>query len=283
MLELDSFRTLCNDVEAVTGIKTILFDLNGTVLHAQPNTMCAFCRIIQGSPTLRKKCHECDALGFHNVPDGEDMHVYRCHMGLVEAVAPVTENGMTVAYLMFGQVLPTGGRDAVRANVAALPDEEDKASLYRCLDEIPETDESRIRASARILAMCASYVRQRELLPTRQATLSNRITAYIAKHLADPTLSVARICTAIGISRTALYETASTAFGMGISSYIKKERIARALKLLRTTNLPLSEIARRTGFQDSDQLYKRIKYETGRSPRAIRAEEGRPAETGETV
>jgi AraC family transcriptional regulator len=58
---------------------------------------------------------------------------------------------------------------------------------------------------------------------------------------------------------------------LSIGSYIRELRVRRACDDLRTTRLPIAEIALRAGFADQSHLCRWIKRYTGVSPRRLRA------------
>jgi AraC-like DNA-binding protein len=84
------------------------------------------------------------------------------------------------------------------------------------------------------------------------------------------TVVVADLADAIGFSESRLRVLFKEAAGIPIGSYIQNYRLNRAMSLLRTTDLPIAEIAQEAGF-GSPQAFSRIfKTETGATPRAYR-------------
>ena len=266
----DTLRSVCDDIELITGIKTVIYDENRNLLHAQPSGMCAFCKEVRRSDALSKKCRECDAHGFLQTQNHEDIYIYRCHMGLTEAMAPVTENGRTTGYLLIGQILTEGCRDDVRARISSL-DGVDRDALYKHLDAMAEIDEKHLRATLRILAMSAAYVRVQEWLKQRKDTTEYKIESYVFENLADESLSARSVCAAIGFSRTALYNVCVKNFGMGIGEYIREVRCKRAVRLLQTTDLSLSAVADTVGIASPARLSRLLKQKTGMTAKEIRA------------
>jgi ligand-binding sensor protein len=267
----DSLHSICNDIELITGIKTVIYDENQKLLHAQPNGMCDFCKEIRRSPNLKQKCFECDEYGFMQTRRGTDIYIYRCHMGLTEAMAPVLENGRTVGYLLTGQILTEGCREAVRANVDALTEDVDREALYKHLDAMPEIDEQHLHATLRILAMSASYVRVHEWIKQRRDTTAYKIESYVFDNLSKESLTASSVCMAMGFSRTALYNVCIKSFGMGISEYIRSVRCNHAVKLLQTTSTPLSAVADAVGIPSVGRLTRLLKLEIGMGAKQIRS------------
>lgn len=263
-------KLVCDDVELITGIKTVIYDENRKLIHAQPNGMCDFCREIRRTKALAEKCLQCDAYGFSQCTQKQDIHIYHCHMGLIEAVTPITENGRPIGYLMLGQILPENGRDLVHEQIDALDKSVNKDKLRAHLDTMTETDEQHLRATARILSMSAAYVRLHEWMKQRKKTLTYEIEHYVFEHLSEETLTSQSVSTAIGLSRTALYHACKDSFGMGMSEYIRQARVTESIRLLRTTDLPLSHVAERVGVSSVSQLTRLFKAQTGMTAKGIR-------------
>ncbi|MBQ9802066.1 MAG: PocR ligand-binding domain-containing protein [Clostridia bacterium] len=266
-----SLGAICDDIELITGIKTVIYDENRHIICAYPNGHCAFCEEIRRSEALTAKCLQCDAHGFTQSDLSRDIHIYRCHMGLVEAVAPVIENGRTIGYLMLGQLLPKGGREHVRAQISALSEDVDKDALGTYLEAMQETDDRHLRAVAHLLAMSAAYVRVHEWMRKPKGSITYEIERYAFENLSNMALTAQSVGVALGLSRTSLYKLCMESFGMGMGEYIRKMRADEAARLLRTTDLPFARIAEQVGLSTPARLTRLLRAQTGQSAREIRA------------
>ena len=54
------------------------------------------------------------------------------------------------------------------------------------------------------------------------------------------------------------------------AQYLQRRRTERAIEMLRSTRLPLSEIAFRTGFSSQSHMHRRVKAMAGLTPRQVR-------------
>ena len=117
--------------------------------------------------------------------------------------------------------------------------------------------------------MCASYVRLKSLLTREQKNISVAIERYISKNLSDPNLSISSICNNFSISRGTLYNISKRIYGMGISEYIRKIRIKKAIDLIKANEEPIYMISERGGICDPNYLTKLIKEETGLTPKRL--------------
>lgn len=262
-------KSICDDVELITGIKTVIYDENKTVIHSQPNSMSDFCQKVRTSPELTEKCFSCDKCGLEKCEFNRDLYIYQCHMGLYEAVAPIMENGHSIGYLMLGQILLKGTREVVLEKINALSPKIDRDMLIKSLEDLPETDEAHLRAAARILAMSASYVRLHELMKEERSSVRYEIESFVYSHIEDEKLSAKFVGASLGLSRTSLYKICKSSFGIGMSEYIHKIRVSHAQNLLKSTNLQLTEIAERVGMSQAS-LYRLLKAKTGKTAKEIR-------------
>lgn len=122
-----------------------------------------------------------------------------------------------------------------------------------------------------------------------EVPLSLRITQYVRTHLADPTLSAARIAAAHGISVRHLYTVLSRS-GISLGDWIRSHRLAECRRELaepggRTRTI--AGIGRSWGFTDATHFSKVFKQTYGISPRTWRdqnhpapARKGRADESG---
>lgn len=76
--------------------------------------------------------------------------------------------------------------------------------------------------------------------------------------------------------RTTLFRQFTRHRGLTPSAYLRRQRLAEALRLLRETSLPVAEVASASGFRDPAYLSQVIRAATGFTPTALRATGQRP-------
>ena len=96
-----------------------------------------------------------------------------------------------------------------------------------------------------------------------------RVRAYVDENL-DGDLSVETLADEAGLSESGLKRAFAFVHGATPRQWIIQRRIARAERLLAATDLPLAEIAFRTGFASQSHLSLMFKRETGSTPKAYR-------------
>lgn len=92
---------------------------------------------------------------------------------------------------------------------------------------------------------------------------------FIRENLAAP-ITNDSIARASGISRTLFQKRFRNAMNQSIREYILARRIDRALVLVESTDMPLAEIAERSGFRHQEYLGQVVKKATGSTPGQLR-------------
>ena len=271
MLQCD-LRQLQNatiDFHNLTGLLIVLFDEKFNIVHCYPKKLSPFCSEVRRSPLLMENCMQCDRHGLNLCREKKELFIYRCHMGLTEAVAPIVDGDEIIGYLMLGQTLTEHNRQNVTERIDQIPDNSpaDKNKLRKHLEEMVPVTHELLSSATRIMEMCACYLCAKNIVRPQQDTLQKNIRQYVRENLSSPTLSMREICQRFSISRSTLYAISKNAFGMGISDYIRTCRIEEAKKLLLKKELPIYEVCRRCGFSAPNFFTKTFKQYVGVLPK----------------
>lgn len=152
--------------------------------------------------------------------------------------------------------------------LAPVHPEQFRSTLLRMVEEWQDGDPiSRIEANhlatGLVLALCKQYRQPQSRLPRRPHSLS-WIPSYLSFHIGEP-LSVAEMASRANLSRSRFGVVFREHFGLSPHQYFLRLRIEHAQELLRSTDLPMSEIAEYCGFADVhhfSKAFKRISYVT---------------------
>ena len=99
-----------------------------------------------------------------------------------------------------------------------------------------------------------------------------RARRFIDENLAE-SISLSKVARAVNISPTYLSERFKAVTGINFVDYVARARFEKALELLHSGNLRVSEIAFAVGFQSLSQFNRVFRRLAGKSPRACRATE----------
>jgi len=124
-----------------------------------------------------------------------------------------------------------------------------------------------------IISVNAAYeerVAERPRFYEKREALFREIVSFIDGRLSEK-ITLANIGTAVRLGRTQLAEIFKEKQGMTIVAYVNQRRVEQAQHLLRTTDMPILDIAFDTGFGDVSHFNHTFKRITGISPRQYRA------------
>lgn len=102
------------------------------------------------------------------------------------------------------------------------------------------------------------------------------VLRYIANHYGDPALSVEVLAQQVHLSAVYLSSAFKEDTGKNIKRVITDVRMEKARELLLHTNLPIADIATRSGYYNANYFSKLFRQETGLTPNEYRAHGGKP-------
>lgn len=97
----------------------------------------------------------------------------------------------------------------------------------------------------------------------------HRVKEYIGSSLAKD-IRLAAIAQAAGLNESIFLRCFRATFGTSPHQYVMRQRVDRAIDLIRTTTMPLAEIAHISGFSDQAHMNRVVKKICGCTPGAIR-------------
>lgn len=265
----ENLRKVFHDFYILTHLRIVLIDSEFNELLSYPEMQQGFCAEIRRNMDVHSKCLASDKAGCLACANSKELNIYRCHMGLVEAVIPILDGGEILGYVMFGQILKSDTCDMERRRLKRTFANWPYSSIDSVVDEIPTRSEEELNAAATILQALTTYVLFNRWVAPKKYDFIRRLDTYIQEHLRGP-ISVDDICLSFGIARTRLYSVATDYLGCGIAEYIRKKRIFHAKEFLEKTDLPISQIVYDTGFCDYSHFSRVFKEETGITAREYR-------------
>jgi YesN/AraC family two-component response regulator len=226
---------------------------------------------MKGCPKTRRKCNYADRRSFEKCEKANSLLLYKCHAGLVEAIMPLHENEKIIGYLMFGQITDNPDKTDLFNKIAIWNETYgiDNAELKSGIDNITYKTDEEIKAAAKIMEACTSFIVYKELIIPDNNKILESVKSYIENHLSE-NIEIEQLCDKFDVGRTKLYEIFRKEQKMGISKYILRRRLHKAKKLLKTTELTIAEIANNVGFSDYNYFSRIYKKQYGKSPKHYR-------------
>ncbi|MCB0547753.1 MAG: response regulator [Phaeodactylibacter sp.] len=100
-----------------------------------------------------------------------------------------------------------------------------------------------------------------------------KLRAMVEKDIDDPGLSIAGLCEAANLSHTQVYRKLKALTDQTPSQFIRSIRLNRAMELLNTTSLNVSEVAYAVGFNDPNYFSRTFQQTFGEAPSFVRRNE----------
>jgi len=271
VFDTEKLKQILKDYSQITGLRIGIYDPEFNEIGAYPLEHCLFCQLIREHTTGYHLCKSCDALAYKETNHSNNIHVYKCHAGLIEATAPIKDHDTLIGYIMIGQMLYdtsiTDQWEATLTDCLSLP--LDTLALKSAFFELPRLSPSKIESTARIMQACAAYIWLDQLIKIQRDPISLQIEKYIDAHLATP-ISLKDIAHSLSIGRTTLCQSAKDAFNMTIIEMVRLRRIEKAKQLLKNTRDPIATIAYNVGIPDYNYFSRTFKQVVGLSPKDYR-------------
>ena len=133
-------------------------------------------------------------------------------------------------------------------------------------------------AKARLLELLALLERATDDRPSEPVDSSSGNAVadairYVEDHYDQP-VGLQDIASAVGLNPNYLCERFGQVTGISPVKYLTRLRVEHAKGLLLTTDLPVTEVAMRSGFSDSSYFARIFRRAVGRTPSAFREEVG---------
>lgn len=111
----------------------------------------------------------------------------------------------------------------------------------------------------------------------KQSTAGNKnkellytLLDFIDANVDNPDFNVEILCREMEMNQSTIYRKIKSHTGLSIASYINKVRLKKSFQLLKDSNLTISEIAFKVGFNDPAYFSKCFHKEYGQSPSSVR-------------
>lgn len=255
---------LMKDFYLLTGIRIVLFDADYRELLSYPKHPCKFCEKMKQAPSTRQLCNESDRISFETCKWTNELIIYHCHAGLIEATAPLLDHHAVIGYMMFGQISDAGTETdlchLLHNTLVSLPGAVSDATGLTA--DIPLKTTEQIQAAAKIMEACTFYVIMKNTITVRRDNFIRNMDAYLLEHLSED-LSVTALSRALGISKSKLYQNYALYYDHSIAEHIRMLRIETAKKMLVESDASITDIAGAVGFADYNYFCRVFKKEVG--------------------
>lgn len=272
---LKEFYTLINSISFLTNANVTFYLPDRKLLPSDPTNYFLekkkFCTAINATE-LHKECIESDSYALSSLSDESgNCKLYKCHAGLVEIAFRITYSSTFLGYAIVGPFRDpkTEEADLKRVREISLKTGTPHESLKKNFLDIDKLTEQKFYALKNLFFSIFDYMGIKNYIFQKKNVFSLQIEPYIQQHLNEE-LSVDFLCKHFHITPKTLYRLFHTHANVTPKHYILSARIEKCLHLLRSTDIPISEIAEMVGFVDYSYFSKIFKSFIGESPNNYR-------------
>lgn len=262
---------LITNLHTLTGIRANIFDVTGKDICLSDDHA-PFCELINACPEGHARCEACDAKAVKERGSSAKLSHYRCHAGICEAILPIHEGGVPVAYLVFGQLLDNTPIEKQWSVTEKTLDwyPGDREELKKAFGNFRQYSGEEIAAYSDILEALASYIQLQGMIRTSELTELQKLEIYLNEHYTEK-LSLETVAAHLHVGRTKLCALAKKlSGGKSLSWLIAQRRVEAAKKLLIRGDMPISAVAEEVGISDYNYFTKVFRSVTGMTPSQYR-------------
>lgn len=257
--EFDNIMTL---LYRVFDIRITLFDLQE---HEIPSfhikEMSGYCNERRKDCRFNEECIKCDTSNLIIAKARKDVHIYRCHEGLLEGIVPLyNKNNTYLGAIVFGQLRECG--KPVPVNISA--------RLRKLYAALPEYTKKQLRDIGDLLKYLSEYIIENELIKYQKKPWAEKIEAYINNHLTER-ISLETLGKIVNRSATFISHHFEEEFGMPPKQYILREKMEAAMEMLKQGE-SVYNTANNLAFYDEFHFSKAFKSYWGNSPKQFKQE-----------
>lgn len=231
----------------------------------QQNTKNIFCRNVKTQ--YHAKCTQSDVNAFKNFPENENFYYYRCHCGFIEIACRFYSNNTVLGYLLIGPFRDplTEEKDVERINHLCEEHGFNRDEMLRSYYQIEPFSEEVFLALKNICPPLFDYYDMKNYISEKEDFFAITIEPFLQQNLSSD-LSIETLCQNFFVSKKTLYKIFRTNVKLTPNEYIRNLRIEKALELLLSTDMPLTQISATVGIPDYNYFIKIFKSVKGNTP-----------------
>lgn len=255
--KISKIKKILTNIYDLLEIPLFFLGVNGSSIAGSGPSNTYFCTNIETTPELHKMCVACDKKLLECAKKSRKPEWHLCHAGLFDGITPITKDGVTAGYILFGHVRTDD-------STFTLPQKhKDFNQLFDSRPYYPLND-------LESLSFLLSNINFDDCIHIdTDKNFEERVLTYVNENLCQ-SISVAKICEEFHISRCYFYKIWKNNSSENFSSYILKKRINKAKKMLRETDLPIYKVAESVGFKSYGSFCKGFQDNIGYTPNQYR-------------
>ncbi|MBN1409666.1 MAG: PocR ligand-binding domain-containing protein [Spirochaetales bacterium] len=263
----------------VTHLNTILKNVDGDVLaiFVKQQKQCEFCKMIYSTDLGGHHCYESDQNGLKKAIKTKKPVLYKCHLGLTDAVIPLFVKDSIVGTILTGQYYSTGNPPIDFKEISEKYGL-DEGELKRTFNDLVKADDEKILFYINSLFWLINYVISVEMQFLERIEDNDNYymnvkigkATDIIKQRYNEQLNEADLARELSVSRSHFSASFKKFSGISFKEFLILVRMENARKLLKSTYKSITEIGYEVGYSDSNYFSTLFRKEMGMSPKEFR-------------
>ena len=188
-------RKMLENFYTMSGIRVGLHSLNNEIIgeyrHIAPDRRdYTFCEMIRYDhpADFSMKCFDCDINAIERVRETKKTLIYRCHVGFMEALVPITAHGEVFCVLFIGQIIDENDSAMTKARVRDMLDimkcsDEVKAEYTAAYEKMPVLSAEKLRAYVYFLEISAQSIYDNSHISRLDVSKTEQFRYFISRNL----------------------------------------------------------------------------------------------------
>ncbi|ADQ40456.1 transcriptional regulator, AraC family [Caldicellulosiruptor acetigenus I77R1B] len=267
IIKYDDLISVLDNFSYITGISANFLTADNKWVENKKKGTCEFCTIMKNYYKNGEACRESDLNGAQTAQKKKGIHVYRCHMGLVEAVIPLFFNTSYIGSLFIGQILLEPPSEKMWEQVAKKLDGQpvDIQRVKESFFKLTFIDQEKLKSVLDMMHIVAKYIIDSEMIRISSLSSIERIIEYIKNHYMEE-ITLDDLAKMVYLSPTYLSYLFKKQLGVTFKEYLINIRLKKSKELIETTDLPIGEISKMVGIEDQNYFSRLFKRKYGVSP-----------------
>ncbi len=275
LLNFEHIKEIFKSIKDITGLEITLLDDEGNLLISAKGE-CKYCKL----NTLvdnGKKCRISDIEAVKIARKQKSIYIYRCYAGLNDAVIPLFYEKNFIGAVVTGQVFV---KDSPLPNFANLKNTRVEISkLKKAFNEVPIITYKSLTAACNLIFHIFNYIIESEIKKLMEIEKSNnydrrvemikKIKNFIELNYKED-ICLNKFAQMFNVNTYYISKLFKRIVGINYKDYLMNLRIEAAKRFLSYSNMSISDIAYRVGFNDSNYFSVQFKKRVGVLPKDFR-------------
>lgn len=277
-----NLQELIDDLVFDTKLKICVHDISGILMNEklkirQENKIhfCDFCNMAKSTQKGYKLCLACKTLANSKAISAKTPFEGFCPWGIFEAVHPVVINGTVRCIVYVGNALPSDSAYNKCSAAATRITGVDSMALSHAKTTCDEnTSCEKIIGLSKIVSdfivlLSEFYMYDKMPVPSAVNRVSNAAKEYADLNFRQP-LTLSSLSKMYFINEKYLGRIFKKTWGISFHEYLNELRLNNASKLLRHGNMPITDVAFDSGFENVTYFNRLFRRRFGKTPTQYR-------------